>query len=361
MVYYHSKYGYSKPKKKNRLGRILMIILGILIIISLIVGYQLYKVILKSNTWIKNGESADIFIPTGSDFNTLKTKLYENGIVVNRNTFEWLAKRKNLPNNIYPGRYVIGSNMSNNDLINLLRSGHQIPVNLTFNNIRTKEQLAKQISTQIEADSLSIIKLITDSGFVAQFGFDPSTVKSMFIPNTYELYWNTSAESLIDRMHDEYKRFWSSTRDKKAEEKGLTRKEVSTLASIIEKETNKNNEKPTMAGVYLNRLKYGWRLQADPTLVFAWGDFSIKRVLDIHKKLDSPYNTYMYPGLPPGPICIPSISSIDAVLNAEEHDYLFFCAKEDFSGYHVFAKTQQQHAVNANKYRRALNDRKILK
>ena len=183
----------------------------------------------------------------------------------------------------------------------------------------------------------------------------------MFIPNTYEFYWTTTAEVFMQRMNTEYLKFWSESRKAKAAELGYSPEEISILASIVEKETNKNDEKPAIAGVYLNRLKYNWRLQADPTVVYAWGDFSIRRVLNLHKRIDSPYNTYVYYGLPPGPICIPSIASIDAVLNRQDHNYLFFCAKDDFSGYHVFAATNAQHAINANKYRKALDDRNIRK
>jgi UPF0755 protein len=331
----------------------------ILIIAALVAGYQLYKTILKPNTWVPDNTETSIYVPTGSDYEDLKTILYEHGIVINRISFEWLAKKKNLANNIHPGRYLVKAGMSNDELINLLRSGEQAPVKLILNNIRTKDQFANVIAQQIEPDSLEILSLLNDSTYLILFGFDPETILSMFIPNTYEMYWNTSARKFMERMFTEYNKFWNNDRLTKAEEIGLDPEEVSVLASIVEKETNKNDEKPTIAGVYLNRLKYGWRLQADPTVVFAWGDFSITRVLNIHKQLDSPYNTYIYYGLPPGPICIPSISSIDAVLNREDHTYMFFCAKDDFSGYHVFASTHAQHAINANKYRRALDERNI--
>jgi UPF0755 protein len=194
-----------------------------------------------------------------------------------------------------------------------------------------------------------------------KFGLNKETSISMFLPNTYEFYWTTKAKEFIDRMYAENQKFWNDERKAKAEKIGLSPVEVSTLASIIEKETTKNDEKATMAGVYLNRLKYNWRLQADPTVVFAWGDFSIRRVLNVHKQIDSPYNTYTYYGLPPGPICAPSISSIDAVLNHEEHTYMFFCAKDDFSGYHVFSSTNAGHNINAKKYRNALDERNIRK
>ncbi|MBN1339620.1 MAG: endolytic transglycosylase MltG, partial [Bacteroidales bacterium] len=268
---------------------------------------------------------------------------------------------KNLPSHIHPGKYEIHGGMSNNELINLLRSGQQTPVNLIFNNISTKPQLARRLADQIEADSLSLISLMEDPEYPARFGFTGETILCMFLPNTYEVFWNITPEKLFERMNREYKAFWNENRSQKAAYLKLSPVEVGILASIVEKETAKEDEKPSIAGVYLNRLKYGWKLQADPTIIYAWGDFSINRVLNIHKQLDSPYNTYLYSGLPPGPICLPSISSIESVLNAETHDYFFFCARADFSGYHEFARTASRHAVNANKYRRALDERGIMK
>jgi len=214
---------------------------------------------------------------------------------------------------------------------------------------------------QIESDSTEIIKLLRDSAYISIFGFDKETILIMFLPNTYEVYWNITPKDLMDRMYLEYNKFWNADRRHKAEEIGLDPEEVSVLASIVEKETAKNDEKAKIAGVYMNRMKYGWRLQADPTIIYAWGDFGIRRVLNIHKQVDSPYNTYIYFGLPPGPICIPSIASVEAVLNREDHNYMFFCAKDDFSGYHVFATTHAQHNINANRYRRALDARNIKK
>ncbi|MCD4731441.1 MAG: endolytic transglycosylase MltG [Bacteroidales bacterium] len=338
-----------------------MYFLIILIIAAVVVAYQLYKVILKPNTWVKNDQAISLYIPTGSDFEELKTSLYEHGIVINRISFEWLAKKKNLKNNIHPGRYLLENGMSNDELINLLRSGEQSPVKLIFNNIRIKEELAEKVSRQIEPDSTEIINLLNDSIYLGIFGFDLENIVSMFIPNTYELYWNMSAKDFMDRMYTEYNKFWNNERRQKAELLGLDPEDVSILASIIDRETSKDEEKAIIAGVYLNRMKYNWRLQADPTIIYAWGDFSIRRVLNIHKQIDSPYNTYKYYGLPPGPICIPSVAAIDAVLNQEKHNYMFFCAKADFSGYHAFASTHAEHNINANRYRRALDQRNIRK
>ncbi|MCF8405690.1 MAG: endolytic transglycosylase MltG [Bacteroidales bacterium] len=359
MVYYHSRYNKSQRRKKSRLSRFVYILLLVGLLAALAAAYYLYNVIFKPNTWAGGEQSTFIYIPTASTFNDLETILYGNGIVVNRKSFDWLARRKNLPKNIKPGKYQIQAGMSNNELINLLRSGQQTPINLIINSIRTKEDFARKISKQIEPDSLELITLLNDTLFLSTREVSPESALTLVIPNTYEVYWDITATELFDRMYTEYKKFWTPDRLAKAAELNMTPEEVYILASIVEKETNKNDEKAAIAGVYINRLKYNWRLQADPTVVFAWGDFSIRRVLNVHKQIDSPYNTYIYYGLPPGPIYVPSIASIDAVLNAEDHSFMFFCAKDDFSGYHVFSSTSAGHIINANKYRRALDQRNI--
>ncbi len=359
MAYYHSKYGYHQRKKKRPAWvRFIFILLTLMIIASLVAAYFVYRFIYKSNVWIPEGETYSLYIPTGSDFEDVKLILYSNGIIENRNSFEWLAKKKKYPGLIKPGHFHVRRGMSNDELINMLRLGEQIPVKVIFNNIRTKEELAESISAQIEADSVSIMHLLNDSVHLAELGLNTETALTMFIPNTYEFYWNSSAEQFFSRMEKEYREFWTDERRQKAADAGLSPEEVVILASIVEKETNKNDEKATIAGVYLNRLERNWLLQADPTLVYAAGDFGITRVLNVHKEIDSPYNTYKYAGLPPGPICIPSISSVEAVLNHEDHNYLFFCAKDDLSGYHVFARTITQHNRNARKYRKAIENRK---
>jgi UPF0755 protein len=242
----------------------------------------------------------------------------------------------------------------------MLRSGRQEAVNLVFNNIRTNEQLAGKLGKQIEADSSSLIMFFNNPQLLADFNTSPEELRLLFIPNTYKIWWNTSPEKLMQRMKDEYEKFWNEEREAKANEAGLSRKEVSIIASIVEEETNKKDERPTVASVYVNRVRKGMLLQADPTVKYAVGDFTIKRVLNKHLTIDSPYNTYKYTGIPPGPICIPSISSIDAVLENKQTDYLYFCAKEDFSGYHNFAKNLEDHLANARIYQKALNKRKIF-
>jgi UPF0755 protein len=251
--------------------------------------------------------------------------------------------------------------MSNKQIITKLRSKQQDPVKLVFNNIRVKEELAGHISEQLETDSVSLLRLLNDADYLKKFGFTTDNIISMFIPNTYEVYWDIAPEKFMEKMHKEYLAFWTDKRKARLTEIRLTELEAITMASIVEKETNQNDEKPDVAGVYMNRLHDGWLLQADPTLVYALGDFSIKRVLNVYKTIDSPYNTYKYFGLPPGPICLPSISSIDAVLNFRQHQYMYFCAREDFSGYHNFAVTMNEHLLNAAKYQQALNQKGIMK
>jgi UPF0755 protein len=245
--------------------------------------------------------------------------------------------------------------MSNLQLVRKLRSGQQTPVRVTFNTIRTQEDLAEKISANLEVSKEQFLELLQDSVYIRKFGFEEETIMSVFIPNTYEFWWDTSAEELFERMHKEYQIFWTDARKQKAQDLGLSQQEVSTLASIVQAESQKSDERPKIAGVYLNRLRIGMPLQADPTLVFAAGDFSIKRLTAKQMAIDSPYNTYKYAGLPPGPINLPDINSLDAVLNYEKHSYLYFCAKEDFSGYHSFAVGYDEHLSNARRYQRALN------
>ncbi len=349
----------SRKKKKNSF-KILGIIFALLSAIGLIVAWFAYSAIFKPNVHIET-EFTHVCIPTGSTFDDVKSILLEQGVIVNEQTFLWLAQKKNYPNRVRPGRYRIYNNMCNNELINLLRSGVQDPVRVTFNNIRVREQLAGVISASIEADSLSILNLLNKNEVMQKYGLNKETAKLLFIPNTYEFYWNTSAEQLLERMHREYNNFWNKSRRQQAEKIGMTPVEVAIMASIVRQETNKRDEMPRIAGVYVNRIKRNIPLQADPTIVFAVGDFSINRVLNRHLAIDSPYNTYKYAGLPPGPISLPEPFVIDAVLNYEQHEYVFFCARDDFSGYHAFAKTYQDHLRNARRYHQALNQRQIMR
>ena len=353
-----NKKNNTKPKG-HKTRNIILLVFGILIIFALAFGYWLYRTILSPNVNTGEEKEAVIYIPTGSDFDAVMDTLNRQGVLIRENSFRWVADLKKYPENIKPGRYIVRNGMSNNSLTNMLRGGWQSPVNVTFNYIRDVDMLAGKVGRQIEADSVSISKLLHDKEYVKQLGFNEYTLPALFLPDTYEFYWNTDAESFISRMLLEYEKFWNDERKKAAKDKGLSPVEVSILASIVDKETNKTDEMPRIAGVYLNRLHNNWLLQADPTLIFAIGDFSIRRVLNFHKETESPYNTYKYIGLPPGPICIPSVAAVKAVLNAEKHNYFYFCAKEDFSGYHNFAKTLSEHNRNAAKYQNALNHRGI--
>lgn len=352
----------KKSKKSKSKKRRILLISGIFFLIILLISFykfkQYYNSINKANVSLTK-EFEYIYIPTGAKYEDVLEILMSKNMIIDIPSFEWTVEKKNYKNHIYSGRYKISNNISNNDLINLLRSGEQTPVKLIFNNIRTIEQFAGKISEQIEVDSSEIINFLNKKENISKYGFNKATIISMFIPNTYEIYWNISIDKFFDRMAKEYKKFWNSGRRRKAQKLNLSQSEVSTLASIVEEETIKNDEKPRIAGVYINRLKKGMRLQADPTIKFALKDFSLKRILKKHLKIDSEYNTYLNRGLPPGPINIPSISSIDAVLNYENHKYLYFCAKEDFSGYHNFAKSLRQHNANARKYQKSLSKNRI--
>jgi len=302
-----------------------------------------------------------IIIPTGASYEQVLDSLLSNHIIENGKIFDWVAKKKNYPALIKPGRYIIDQDFSYNAFINMLRSGRQTPVRITFQNIRTLNQLAGKIGRQIEADSAQIMSFLSnDSNYIAD-GFKKETVIAVFIPNTYEIYRNTDARGLYNRMLKEYRKFWDGDRLARASEKGLDPVEVAILASIIDDEVVKADEKPRIAGVYLNRLKRGIPMQACPTIKFALNDFTITRVLYKHLQINSPYNTYMHGGFPPGPIGCPSIEGIEAVLNAEDHDYLYFAARADFSGYHNFSRTLAEHNHYAAIYQKELNRRKIFK
>jgi len=307
------------------------------------------------------GENTILYIPEGSTYFQAIDTIKAHFSIPDPKVFNWIAEKKNYPALVKPGRYIIDTDLSYTGLINLLRSGRQTPVNVTFNNIRTLNELAGRIGGQINADSVQLINFLMDPDNYSKDGFTKETVISVFIPNTYQLFWNTNAEGFYSRMYREYIRFWNDDRQAKAKTTNLTQIEVSILASIIDDEVAKPEEKPKIAGVYLNRLKRGIPLQACPTIKFALNDWTITRVLKAYLEVDSPYNTYKHYGFPPGPIGCATIEGIDAVLNAEKHDYLFFAAKADFSGYHNFSRTLTEHNRYAAEYQRELNRRKIYK
>ena len=343
--------------------KILKIALSLLIV-SLIIGgiwgYKTYQEIYDSNVDLGRTEYRILLIPTGSDFNDLIQILNKDNLLEDVEAFQKVAKLKSF-SNVKSGRYKVLNRMSNNALIDMLRIGDQEPVNIVFHHVRTLPQLAGKISQNIEIDSLSLVKALLSDEIHKKYGFNSANFISMFIANTYRVFWDIRIEELIQRMANEYKTFWNKKRKAKAREIGLSQSEVATLASIVQLESLKKDEQAKIAGVYINRLKKGIPLQADPTVIYAVGDFSIKRVLTKHLQNNSPYNTYKHKGLPPGPIYLTSPEILDAVLNYKKHHYFYFCAKEDFSGYHRFARTYREHINNAKRYQRALNRRKIYK
>lgn len=353
----------STRLKKGIVKKRIAILLFLLALISLsLIAFLKYqKVVFASNVNTGSEKNIDLYIPSNTTFDDVVDLLSLTGSVTNMKSFIWLANKKGYTTNVKSGRYTLKTGMSNNELINILRAGRQTPVNITFNNIRTCEELAGQLSKRLEPDSTQFLHALKDAQLLQSIGFDPSTVLAMIIPNTYQMYWNTTADGFITRMHKEYQLFWNNNRTVRTEESGLSKLEISILASIVDEETIKEDEKPIVAGLYINRLKKGMLLQADPTIKFVIGDFTVKRILTRDLKIDSPYNTYIYAGLPPGPIRMPSISGIDAVLNHEKHSYLYMCAKDDFSGYHNFARTLEQHNQNAAKYRKALRKLRIYR
>ena len=350
-----------KEKKKRNRSLYLLYFVTAIFIVGLLIGLRFYNRIFAPIIQIEDESTRDIFIPSDPSFEELVSLLEYSGLVTDMNSFIWLARRKGSLNRFKGGRYVLKNGMSNNELVNMLRAGRQSPVNVTFTNIRTPEELAQQLARRLEPDSLQFIEAFANEDLVEAVGYELHTLFAMILPNTYEMFWTTKAEDFVKRIADENKRFWNRERLKKAEDLELSPIEVATLGSIVDEETVMSDEKSRVAGVYINRLKLGMRLQADPTIKFVLGDFSVNRVLNSDLLIDSPYNTYKYAGLPPGPIRMPSIAGIDAVLNYEKHPYLYMCARDDFSGYHAFAQTLRQHQLNAAKYRRALNQRRIYR
>ncbi|KOY86626.1 aminodeoxychorismate lyase [bacterium 336/3] len=333
------------------------IFVGLTILLSSLAFY-VYQVTQSPNLQVKRGAKM-LYIPKGTDFQGLIQILKKDSIVSNVVSFAFLSKTLGYQEHVKAGAYLIEPNMTNLAAIRKLRSGDQTPIRLTFNYLRTKDDLAERLANQLPIPKQEILDMLNNKELAQKYGLDANTMTTLFIPNTYEIYWTITKEELFEKMHKEYKKFWTENRIQKAKALNLSPSEASILASIVQAETAKNDEKPRVAGVYLNRLAKNDLLQADPTVIFALQDFSIKRLLNSHLKVDSPYNTYKYAGLPPGAINLPEISSIDAVLNAEKHDYYFFCAKEDFSGYHNFAKTLAEHNRNAKLYQQTLNEKGI--
>jgi len=332
--------------------RILLIIVLAGVVAAGIFSYFIYKTVFVANTAFEN-KTAYVFVSSDRSYEEVRDQL--KPLLKDIESFDKVAQKKGYVQNIRPGKYQIKKGMNNNDIVNSLRS-RNIPIRISFNNQETLERLAGRVSEQIEADSISLLKAMRDEVYLSANDFSPETALAMYIPNTYEFYWNSSAETFRSRMLTEYNNFWNDSRRAKAEALSLTPLQVMSLAAIVQKETARVDERPKVAGVYLNRLRVGMLLQADPTVIYAikkeTGDFDtiIKRVLFKDLEIDSPYNTYKYPGVPPGPIAMPDVSSIDAVLNPEKHDYFYFVADVSNPGYHIFGKTLTQHNRNRQQY-----------
>ena len=336
----------------------LAITIAVVLVIALLVGWKAYQIFLGSSV---TDNQKYLYVHTNDTYENVLRRIRIENIVKDADEFDYVAKAMKYPASVKAGRYRLQKGMSNRRLIGDLRGGYQEPVSLRFSNIRLKEDFAGFLGRQFEQDSLQFISLLTNEVEAEKYGFSKENFYTMFIPNTYQIYWNTSADKVIERFHDEYKKFWTTDRLEKAKQQNLTPQQASILASIVRGEALHNDEMPMIAGLYLNRLKKGMLLQADPTVIFANNDFTIRRVLNKHLTIDNPYNTYRFKGLPPGPINMPPIVAIDAVLNPAQHNYIYMCAKEDFSGYHAFAITVAEHLINARKFQKALDERNIKK
>lgn len=340
--------------------RVLLFVLLVVLVTAAVVGVPLYRAIFEANTSVASNEAHELLIRDGMSVDQLVASLNTDGVLKRPADFQRVAKLMSFGPSLKPGRYLVSDGMTNRELIGKLRLGDQDEVKLIFNKFRTKDRFAGHISSYLDIDSAAFHAKLTDPAWLKKYGLTNDEVFTRFIPNTYFFKWNTSADGFMERMLREHKDWWSQRgRLEKAEALGMTPEEVYVLASIVEEESIMADERPRIAGLYLNRLKIGMALQADPTIKFALGRFELTRVL--FKHIDdaekSPYSTYAHPGLPPGPICIPSTNAIDAVLNAEDHNYLYMCAKADLSGYHAFAKSNAQHARNAALYQAEMNRR----
>ncbi len=328
-----------------------------IVLVALILAAGAYLVLGPNTGDLHTGNF--LYIHTGSTYANVKKDLAEKGFINSTWSFDLLAKRAHYPEHIHAGKYRIDRGMSNYHIIRMLHAGKQIPVKLVVNKIRTKKDLAHLAGSNLEADSNTILQLLYNNSLLSEYGLDSNTAMCAIMPNTYEFYWNTDAEKTFRKMAKSYTNYWTDERKLAASNKRLTQQQVIIIASILEEETNKNDEKPNIASVYINRLRHGVRLQADPTIKFAVDDFTLRRITGQYLKIASPYNTYINAGLPPGPICTPSKTSIEAVLNAPETKLMYFCAKDDFSGYHAFAETLTEHQKNAKRYQQALDVRGI--
>lgn len=348
-------------KKKIIYSILVLLLIGGML--SIFLGKFYYRHFMRTNTVMESASSKYIYIRRNSSTSDVYDTLIKYNYLVDTNGFYPFLIRKNYQGrNIVPGKYEVKPGWTNNRLVNHLRAGNgRIETKVVITSTRDLNALSKKMARELLIDSADIAAMLSNRDSLAQYGFDEVNQICMFIPNTYFVDWDITVRELLDHMYKEYQKFWNSDRLKKAAAMGLNTNEVQTLASLVYWETKKEEDMPMVAGVYINRINQGIKLQADPTLIFAWNDYTIKRVLNKHKAIESPYNTYKYLGLPPGPILIAPIKYIDASLNYTKHEYLFFVAKEDFSGYSYFSKTNAQHEKYAALYRKALDERKIKK
>lgn len=344
-----------RTKKIIKYTAVTLVILGVA---AAFFGYSTYQKIVGPN--VQADVPAHIYVTEGAQFEQIVAQFNEQQVLRNTDAFTWWAKRQGLPDHLKRGHYLIEPGMSNREIVNLLMSGRQTPVRITFNNMRTKQDFAGRIAQQLDLDSAALLGFLDTTSLFTKRGFTPDNYMTVFIPNTYEWYWTATASEFAERMLKEHDAFWTAERKNKAEKISLTPEQVYILASIVYSENERaTDEAPRIAGVYMNRIHTGMKLEADPTVKFAIGDFTIKRLLYADLEIESPYNTYKYPGLPPGPIHMPPIAYIDAVLNYEQHDYIFMCANGDGSGYHLFAKTLDEHNRNRDIYIQTLNKKGI--
>ena len=333
--------------------KIILTIAVVVVLTATALIYLLYDIAWKPNSNPKGTEK--LIIPIGATFQNVIDSIEKHNFIKNEKNFQYVAKWLKFPKNIKPGKYEIRAEENNYYFIKRLMRGQHYPVKFTFNNIRTKEQFVEKVGDNFLFEPQELAQLLNDPSFAKRYGFNTETILTLFIPDSYEIYYDITAEQFCERLHYYYELFWNDERRQKADNIRLSPTEVAILASIVDEESSKASEKPIIAGLYLNRLKKGMLLQADPTVKFAVGDITLKRIPYTHTETDPPYNTYKYAGLPPGPLRIPDKQTLDAVLNYTHHNFLYMCAKDDLSGYHNFANTLAEHNRNAQKYHRAIS------
>jgi UPF0755 protein len=348
-------------KQTSSRGTFSKFIIALVVLIVLGLGGTLIFYYLRYFGPNVTGNEQYLYIHTGEDFNDVYKTIREKGIVKDTATFSWAAYNMKYAEHVKPGKYRLHEGMSNRKFIRMLQLGEQEQVELSFHVFRTKEQFAGFVSKKLEADSLTLLHYLDSADFVKQYGFNTDNAFVMVMPDTYQLYWNISPEKFYKRMYTHYENFWTPERKQQAAAINLSKPQVSILASIVDAEAVYDDEMPTIAGLYLNRLRKGMKLESDPTIIFAMHDFTIHRVLNKYLSVNSPYNTYLHTGLPPGPVMLPSVNAVKAVLNYQKNDYIYMVAKEDFSNRHNFATNVAQHNINAQKFRKALDEHNIKK